>query len=491
MRGSVTSSPLRVLSLPSWGTARPVSWRSLPVLCCLALCFLALGLACARSGWAQNQVTGQINPAATLAPSSSQGTAAGSAGGASGRADGWHARFAGHPGGPSEFLAITKQKQELYFFEQKSPLAMVEKLTCTTGEREGDKLTEGDLRTPEGVYFIESRLEGGLDFDLYGTLAHTLNYPNPVDKLKGKTGGGIWIHGRGHQIVPRETKGCVALNNDVIISLDKRLRKHMPVLIANDLSWAPESTEPKELGDSNRVMQRSEAWVKEWQARSDAFFSFFDPERFSKSGDESFVAFKAHKENLFRTLPWIHIEVGEIRALPGPDYWVTWFEQFYRSPTLVSGGVKRLYWMKDGQGEWRIVGHEWIDADASRVRAMEASYLLERVQEMRAFVNAWREAWRKADLDAYMRYYDEAASQAGRNGKAAIRDHKVAIWKDKRPTKVVFGDLDVKLHPQGLEVGFTQEYEDAKGFKDKGYKTLVLQPHADGWRILSEEWRSL
>ncbi|WP_158407291.1 L,D-transpeptidase family protein [Megalodesulfovibrio gigas] len=456
--------------------------QGVPGLCAFALAALFLAAAPAI-GHAQGRIVGQVVQSgmpsgdAVLATSIPSGTS-----------QGWLAQFAGNPAGPPQFLAVNKQAQELYVFEQKSPLAMVEKITCTTGEREGDKLVEGDLRTPEGVYFIQQRLSAGLDYKDYGTLAHTLNYPNPVDRLKGKTGGGIWIHGRGHQITPRETKGCVALNNDAILELDKRLSRNLPVLIAHNVDWRPEDTN---FAESETLVRLVEDWTRAWESRSDTFFDFFDAEKFSKSGDESFQAFKAHKANLFKNLPWLQVRSHNIHALPGPDYWVTWFEQYYRSPSLSSGGIKRLYWMKDATGNWRVVGNEWVDADQESLRGMEARYLLDSLQQVRELVDAWRDSWLKADLDRYMAFYGNAASQGGRYGKRAIQDHKLAIWTDKRPTRVEFGALDVKLHPQGLVVGFSQEYEDAKGYKDKGFKTLVMQPRGNGWEILSEDWQAM
>ena len=123
----------------------------------------------------------------------------------------WQVQLIGHKYGPDEFLAINKKQQRLFMFEQRSPLALKDQFFCSTGAIEGDKLSEGDKRTPEGVYFVQRRLDSGLDYQLYGNLAFPLDYPNPVDRLKGKTGHGIWIHGRGHDLVPRETQGCMAL----------------------------------------------------------------------------------------------------------------------------------------------------------------------------------------------------------------------------------------------------------------------------------------
>ena len=99
---------------------------------------------------------------------------------------------------------------------------------------------EGDLRTPEGVYFVGHRINRKLDWDLYGNLAYSLNYPNPVDRIMGKTGGGIWIHGRGKEFLPRDTRGCVALKVPDMRDMASRIAYGMPVVIASDLSWTQE-----------------------------------------------------------------------------------------------------------------------------------------------------------------------------------------------------------------------------------------------------------
>jgi hypothetical protein len=51
--------------------------------------------------------------------------------------------------------------------------------------------------------------------------------------------------------------------------------------------------------------------------------------------------------------------VENIHVLEGPGYWVTWFFQDYQAPNLTTKGVRRLYWVRDGQGRFKIVGMEW------------------------------------------------------------------------------------------------------------------------------------
>ncbi len=397
--------------------------------------------------------------------------------------DNWQVELASHENGPTMFLAIDKKKQLLFMLEQRSPLSLAGRFTCSTGEIPGDKLVEGDLKTPEGVYFVQRRLNSGLDYELYGDLAFTLNYPNPVDRLKGKTGSGIWIHGRGNQLTPRETKGCVALNNPDLHSLDPKLVSGTPVLIAGDVSWTDrleDAAVPKEL------LHKVQDWANAWETKDESFFSFYHPAYFSKSGNQSFSAFRDHKVNLFRNLPWIQVMLHDVRVMAGPDYWVTWFGQYYRSASFSSEGVKRLYWMRDESGELRIVGMEWENMNLG----LDGRYLATIGTSTLRFIESWREAWETANLGTYMTFYDKQASQGGRKGTTAIQEHKVRLWKEKPPMLVGIDDLEISMHPKGVKVSFVQNYT-AKGFSDKGLKTLYLQPDGDTWRIVDEDWEAI
>jgi len=82
-----------------------------------------------------------------------------------------------------------------------------------TGENNGDKHNEGDLKTPIGIYKLTKKL---INLDpFYGPMALVTSYPNRFDKLLGKTGSGIWIHGKPENNIRKPfTKGCIALNNN-------------------------------------------------------------------------------------------------------------------------------------------------------------------------------------------------------------------------------------------------------------------------------------
>lgn len=398
--------------------------------------------------------------------------------------EGWTAELRADPYGPMRFLAVDKSNQTFWFFEQKSPLEPIKQLPCTTGQEPGTKWREGDLKTPEGVYFIRERITQGLDFTLYGDLAFTLNYPNPIDVINGRKGSGIWIHGRGRPITPNESRGCVALNNPDIKELDPQFTKRvLPVVIANEVHWYKDT--PASSQEAQEVVAATLEWAKAWTRKSEDFFAFHDAAKFTVAMNEPFSAFRDHKRQLFSRMPWIHVLIEDVRAVQGPDYWVTFFGQLYRSASLSSEGVKRLYWQKDKDGRFKIVGMEFSEA----ALGLEGKYLARVRPDVLNMVENWRKTWESGKLNEYMAYYSDKASQGDRKGKAAIREQKQHLWVgSKSPKKVGLRDLKVTLHQDGLLVEFVQEYASRDGVSDKGRKRLVLAPVGDGWTITDEDW---
>ena len=398
-------------------------------------------------------------------------------------ADGWVPTLSSHIFGPERIVGVDKTSQTLIMLERKSPLREVRRFPCTTGQSVGDKLVEGDLRTPEGVYFVGYKIDRALDWDLYGNLAYSLNYPNPIDRINGKTGGGIWIHGRGKEFVPRDTRGCVALKVPDMRDVAQEIAVGTPVVIASGLNWT------REVGESGAVAQsladELQAWAGSWQNRDDAFFEYYDPALMTLSEGKNFSGFIDHKKNVFAAKPWIHVMVDNVRAIPGPDYWVTWFDQYYRTPGMVSTTGKRFYWKRDPDGRWRIVGREYVPASED----LTDKYLAAKSVEVETLIKKWKDAWLSMDTDAYGKLYASRAVQGARRGATHIVDYKKTLWAKTAPAKVVVDGLKIAQHPRGLQVAFVQTFEDASGYADVGRKTLILTPDGATWKIDNEQWR--
>ncbi len=400
-------------------------------------------------------------------------------------ASGWHYVISSHPYGPKTILAIDKSAQTFFMLHRRSPLQVTKTFPCTTGQLTGDKQAQGDLRTPEGVYFIEQKVGRKLDWDLYGGIAYTLNYPNPIDRLKGKTGSGIWLHGRGKQLAPRDTRGCVALNVLDIKSIDTEIAPGTPIVITSSLSLTEESTPTTP--EANSLVNTLKSWAKNWQEKSNNFFAYYDNEKLTQSEGRPFSNFVDHKRNVFASQPWIQVMVENIHAVQGPDYWVTWFDQYYRAPSLTSQVGKRFYWQKNQDGQWRIVGREYTLASED----LSSKYMRAKTVEVESFLASWTEAWQEADIPRYVAHYAPNASQGKRRGIEGIAEYKRNLWYRKPPVEVKLSNLKIKKHPQGLAATFSQTYEDGTGYRDTGAKTLILTPAGEGWSILSETWRRL
>jgi ketosteroid isomerase-like protein len=305
-----------------------------------------------------------------------------------------------------------------------------------------------------------------------------------VDRIRGKTGSGIWLHGRGKQLVPRDTRGCVALSDPDIDGLENDLAAGLPVIIAEKVDWDKASGPDGAMAE--KLAKRVQRWARDWSLRSEAFFEHYDPELLTRSGID-FQWFRDRKRRIFSSHPWIDVLVTNVRALPGPGYWVTWFDQYYRTGSLNSAVGKRLYWQQDDDGSWRIVGREITSAAPD----LKDLYLEQRAQELQPLVRTWAEAWERADIQAYAGFYDSDAVQDGRRGRENISQYKAQLWAEKNPQTVKVEDIRIQLHAMGLAASFIQTYRDASGYEDKGRKTLVFQPSAQGWRIVNEQWRAL
>lgn len=107
------------------------------------------------------------------------------------------------------------------------------------GRRNGNKSDAGDLRTPEGRYWINGLRPGPMEGPIYGPLVFTLNYPHPGDEAEGKSGHGIWIHGVEAGKLPTFTQGCLSLANEDVLALAAYADVGTPVIILPD-SLAPD-----------------------------------------------------------------------------------------------------------------------------------------------------------------------------------------------------------------------------------------------------------
>ncbi len=115
-------------------------------------------------------------------------------------------------------VLVLKSEQKLHLLQQGQ---IIKSYRISLGKKEGAKRYEGDLRTPEGIYWLDWRKHS----QKYN-LAMNISYPNPQDRERAaamgrKPGGMIMLHGTPIDDEYPEwffhtlnwTEGCIALTN--------------------------------------------------------------------------------------------------------------------------------------------------------------------------------------------------------------------------------------------------------------------------------------
>jgi murein L,D-transpeptidase YafK len=226
------------------------------------------------------------------------------------------------------------------------------------GRQGGDKVAEGDLKTPEGIYFFQTMMDGAkLDFNQYGVRIFTMDYPNYFDKLEKKTGSGIWLHAiPDSKSLLRGSRGCVVVRNKVIEELAQYIDlKKTPIVVINQVNYLTEA----QWTDQRKVFsQWLEDWRQTWMGKD--FDKYMDQysERFIGNGMTK-TQWRAYKKNLGDNYKFIEVNLKDVQIFNHGTKIVLRFLQDYKSDKKKDFGAKILYAMKNGE-RYEIVGETWM-----------------------------------------------------------------------------------------------------------------------------------
>ena len=213
------------------------------------------------------------------------------------------------------------------------------------GKNGVDKPREGDQKTPIGVYTILALKDKLPDF--YGPGAYPLSYPNEWDRLNGRNGHGIWLHGTPsdtYSRAPWATDGCVVLTNEDLARLSKYVDvSRTPVVIGQAVEWrAPGQWE----AEREAFLAAFGKWKTDWESLdANRYLSHYS--RNFRSERRDFAAWSARKRQVNSGKTWIKVGVNDMSvfAYPGTrDLMMITFEQDYRSNNLSNRTMKRQFW---------------------------------------------------------------------------------------------------------------------------------------------------
>ena len=291
-------------------------------------------------------------------------------------------------------ICVDKTAQKLHLYNGRTEVI---ELPCSTGMNPGDKMVQGDKRTPEGVYFPESMIDGSRLPEIYGWRAYVLDYPNPVDVSKGKNGNGIWIHGRVIPLDETDTKGCVSLTNADLRKLSPYLHPYWtPVITLQRMDVQPEPEVEKRAAKYRNFL---EAWKTSWEDMDiQAYENCYSPQFYDVETKSDLNEFIGYKKTLFRRYRHIDINITDLRILEADRYVLAYFLMDFAGDAYQSTGVKYLYIDKQDDSP-RIVNERFVPIG----EALVWQPLVETMQEKRekdvmAFLGEWLAAWKNKDM---------------------------------------------------------------------------------------------
>jgi murein L,D-transpeptidase YafK len=266
---------------------------------------------------------------------------------------------------PSQFLALSQKtrhaiavdasRSRLYLFENSSTgLVLLADYYISVGKAGTSKSAEGDQRTPLGVYYITSNLDKKSLKEFYGSGALPINYPNILDAKRGKTGGGIWLHGtppNQFSRPPLATDGCVVMANPDLDQIIKTVEvRSTPIVIASQLQWV----EPRNIRAEGKPFEDVlHAWRNaKTSGNVDQILSFYTPD-FSSNG-----------KTLAQWTPVLKTELSKVQGRTIELKDVSYLRWTDSADTMVvtfgevaegtkTGLTKRQYWMRQGN-QWKI-----------------------------------------------------------------------------------------------------------------------------------------
>ncbi|EAH8147573.1 murein L,D-transpeptidase [Campylobacter coli] len=224
----------------------------------------------------------------------------------------------------------------------------------------GDKQVEGDLKTPVGFYELGRKFNPGDPY--YGPFAFATTYPNLLDKVQGKTGGGIWIHGYpldGTRLDEFKTRGCIALFNENLEEFAKVVQDKKVFTMTEEKEKVRAKKE-----DIAALLADLFAWKLAWtDSDINTYLNFYDEKQFKRFDKMKFEQFASMKKSIFSRKEDKKIKFSDINISPYPNvenetmYRISFYEDYYTKNYQFKGD-KILYVKIDSKGKMKILAEQ-------------------------------------------------------------------------------------------------------------------------------------
>jgi hypothetical protein len=264
-------------------------------------------------------------------------------------------------------LIVDAKRSRLYVYQNVAgELKLVSDYYISQGKLGVNKLREGDQKTPIGVYQITSRLAGSRLPAFYGAGALPLDYPNDWDRVNGRSGSGIWLHGvssESYSRPPLSSEGCVVMTNEDLGKLLGSIEiGKTPVLISDNVEFV---TRQERDGERGMVNQLLDAWRTDAESGNPSRIGANYSAHFRADGGEDLRAWLSRHPDFVTGGAGLTYRLRNVTSFlyPGRQQMlVTTFTQeaIARKGVAAPPAVrKRQYWAFEG-ARWKIVSESLI-----------------------------------------------------------------------------------------------------------------------------------
>lgn len=431
---------------------------------------------------------------------------------------------------PIHLILVEKSRQRLLVLKHDGTLSVAAEYLSATGEAPGMKQESGDLRTPEGIYFITTIFEDN-KISIFGKRALHLDYPNVFDKNAGRGGDGIYIHGTNKKLQPNSSNGCITLKNKDLDELTKYMAKVVtPVVIVDEIGalQRPQTEDPiKNKAELERAvlpdsinpenvsfdylylinLGNQSVAVGEFDYALDSTSTIHGYSRgyLELEDGKWHVREKAWDTTPVNIYPQRPLKIAvqrnepvslQVAQLSGPVKKPSQGPSAAAKPDAVktphpveavppaARQTETRMTEDNARAPQPSVPEKEAAGPARPAAPQPASSRDEKA--VLDFLEKWRLAWQSKNIDDYIDKYDGSFKQDGKN-LAAWKKYKDSLNRQYTFIKVDIRDVDIQWAPDGATVSFAQAYQSDK-YHAQGRKTLLLR-HKDGkWSITRELW---
>ncbi len=254
-------------------------------------------------------------------------------------------------------LLVDAGRSRIYIFENlDGEPRLIHDYYLSIGKNGLGKHSEGDKRSPSGVYTIKAALPRQQLTPFYGAGAFTISYPNEWDSMQGNSGHGIWLHGvppNTYSRPPKASDGCLVVANPDWQAIAHYIQPDgTPIIITDHIEWLDREAWQAKRHELSATL---DSWKDDWQKLDvNGFLDHYAPDYLNSLGK----AWVTAKQRNITQKDWIKVGLSDMSLFlynNGNDNLAAiTVTQHYSSDKLNDVTRKKIYFRQQA-GQWRIV----------------------------------------------------------------------------------------------------------------------------------------